>query len=301
MKKMLKTLAITAALTMIATGCGSNAASTNGSNGGKVTLTLFSTVTNESDQKTLTDVIQKFEKKNPTIDIKYNYPADKYEGMLRVKMAANDMPDLFDTHGWAKKRYGAYVEDLSKMDWVKNLDPAMDPILKDDKGKVYAYPLNQAKDGITYNSTLLKKYDIEPPKTFDEFMTALETIKKKSKGEVTPLWFAGSDKSAFGQYFDQFLTPLLITDPNHNYEKQLLNGSFDWSNYTFLPEKLKEMKDKGLLNEDVLTAQNQQMTDLMAQNKIGFIIGGGMLGPSVEELNPNVHLGIIPMPVIHEG
>ncbi|MCM2533210.1 extracellular solute-binding protein [Neobacillus pocheonensis] len=301
MKKLFKTLAITAAFTMIAAGCASKDASTNASGGGKVTLSLYSTVTNESDQKTLTDVIQKFENKNSNIVIKYNYPTDQYEGMLRVKMAANDMPDLFDTHGWAKKRYGAYVEDLSKMDWVKNLDPAMDPILKDDKGKVYAYPLNQAKDGITYNATLLKKYGIKPPTTFDEFMTALETIKKKSKGEVTPLWFAGSDKSSFGQYFDQFLTPLLVTDPKQNYKKQLLDGTFDWSNYTYLPEKLKEMKDKGLLNEDVLTAQVSQMTDLMAQNKIGFIIGGGMLGPSVEQLNPNVHLGIIPMPVIHKG
>jgi raffinose/stachyose/melibiose transport system substrate-binding protein len=301
MKKLFKTIVITAALTTFATGCGNKAATTNGSNGDKVTLTLFSTVTNEADQKTLKDVIHKFESKNPNIDIKENFPADGYEGMLRVKMAANDMPDLFDTHGWAQKRYGNYVEDLSNMDWVKDLDPAMNPILKDDKGKVYAYPLNQAKDGITYNATLLKKYDIEPPTTFDDFMVALETIKKKSKGEITPLWFAGSDKSAFGQYFDQFLTPLLVTDEKHNFEKQLLDGSFDWSNYTFLPKKLKEMKDKGLLNEDVLTAQNQQMTDLMAQNKIGFIIGGGMLGPSVEELNPDVHLGIIPMPVIHEG
>ncbi|NRD76298.1 extracellular solute-binding protein [Bacillus sp. BRMEA1] len=300
MKKWIKAIAVAASFATIVAGCSSKSTSSNAS-GGKVTLSLYSTVTNESDQKTLTDVIQKFEKKYPNIVIKYNYPADKYEGMLRVKMAANDMPDLFDTHGWAKKRYGNYVEDLSKMDWVKNLDPALDPILKDDKGKVYAYPLNQAKDGITYNATLLKKYGIEPPTTFDEFMTALETIKKKSNAEVTPLWFNGSDKSSFGQYFDQFLTPLLVTDPNHNYEKQLLNGTFDWSNYTYLPEKLKEMKDKGLLNEDVLTAQIQQLPQLMAQNKIGFIIGGGMLGPSVKELNPNIQLGIIPMPVIQSG
>lgn len=66
------------------------------------------------------------------------------------------MPDLFDTHGWSKDRYGEYVEDLQDMKWVKDLDPAMDNILKDQSGKVYAYPLNQAKDGITYNATLLK-------------------------------------------------------------------------------------------------------------------------------------------------
>ncbi|MBY0148437.1 ABC transporter substrate-binding protein [Neobacillus niacini] len=299
MKGLLKTMLVAAALTTIATGC-NKAAGGSEEKVDKTVVTLYSTVTNEADKVTLQNVVEKFEKENPDIDIKENYPADGYEGMLRVKMAANDMPDLFDTHGWAIHRYGEYVEDLKDMDWVKDLDPALEQILKDESGKVYAYPLNQAKDGLTYNATLLEKYGIEPPSTFDEFMTALETIKKKGKGEVTPLWFAGSDKSAFGQYFDQFSTPLLIT-AEQNFQKELLDGTFDWSNYTFLAEKLKEMQDKKLLNEDVLTAQNHQMVDLMAQSKIGFIVGGGMLGPSVQELNPDVKLGVLPMPVIEEG
>ncbi|UFT98671.1 extracellular solute-binding protein [Radiobacillus kanasensis] len=278
-------------------GCSNN----NSTSDAKTTLTLFSTVTNTEDQETLTEVIGNFEKEYPEINIEENFPAEEYEGMLRVKMAANDMPDLFDTHGWAKNRYGEYVADLSDMDWVQYLDPAMEPILTDEDGKVYAFPLNQAKDGITYNATLLEEYSIQPPQTFDEFMTALETIKEKSGEDVTPLWFAGSDKSALGQYFDQFATPLLVTHEEHNYEEELLNGSFDWSNYTFLPKKLKEMQDNELLNVDVLTAQNHQMNQLMAQGKIGFIIGGGMLGPAIKELNPDIQLGVIPMPAIHDG
>lgn len=299
MKRILKTVAIAAALTTVVAGCNKSAGSDE-ANGDKTVVTLYSTVTNEADKITLQNVVEKFEKENPDIDIKENYPADEYEGMLRVKMAANDMPDLFDTHGWAIHRYGEYVEDLKDMDWVQHLDPALEQILKDESGRVFAYPLNQAKDGLTYNASLLEEYGIEPPTTFDDFMEALETIKKKGKGEVTPLWFAGSDKSAFGQYFDQFSTPLLITGEK-NFQKELLDGTFDWSNYTYLPEKLKEMHDKKLLNEDVLTAQNHQMVDLMAQSKIGFVVGGGMLGPSVEELNPKVKLGVIPMPTIQEG
>ncbi|MEC2057708.1 carbohydrate ABC transporter substrate-binding protein [Peribacillus psychrosaccharolyticus] len=301
MNRFIKTVICAAAITTFTTGCSSKETSTDESTGDKVTLNLYSTVTSEQDQKTIKNVVKKFEDKYPEIDIKENYPASEYEGMLRVKMAANDMPDLFDTHGWAINRYGEYVEDLSTMDWVKDLDPALDQILKDDTGKVYAYPLNQAKDGLSYNATLLEKYDIKPPETFDEFMEALEMIKEKGKGEVTPLWFAGSDKSAFGQYFDQFATPLLITADGNSYKKELLDGTFDWTHYTYLPEKLKEMQDKKLLNVDVLTAQNQQMADLMAQNKIGFIVGGGVLGPLIEELNPDIKLGVVPMPIIHEG
>ncbi|WP_205091511.1 ABC transporter substrate-binding protein [Thalassobacillus pellis] len=282
---------------MIIAGC-SNSASGDGDS---TTLTFYSTATTEEDKAVIKEAITTFEEENPNIDIEGNFPGDGYEQMLRVKMAANDMPDLFDTHGWAKARYGEYVADLSDMDWVKNLDPALNEILKNDQGKVYAFPLNQAKDGITYNANLLKKYGIEPPTTFDEFMDALYQIKEKSDGKVTPLWFHGSDKSAFGQYFDQFSTPLLITDEQHNYEKELLDGTFDWSHYTFLPEKLKQMQEDGLLNEDALTAQIQQQAQLMAQGKIGFTFGGGSIGPAVEELNPEVQVGVVPMPAIHEG
>ncbi|MFD2922457.1 ABC transporter substrate-binding protein [Halobacillus naozhouensis] len=296
MRKLVLLLVMIVGITLA--GCSSNEASGDGSG---TTLTFYSTATSEEDKKVISEAVAAFEEKYPDIDIEDNYPGDGYEDMLRVKMAANDLPDLFDTHGWAKQRYGEYVADLSAMEWVKNLDPALDPILKDEEGKVYAYPLNQAKDGISYNATLLNEYGIKPPTTFKSFMKALEEIKERSKGEVTPFWFNGSDKSALGQYFDQFATPLLVTDEKHNYEKELINGTFDWSHYTFLPEKLLEMKEKGLLNKDVLTAQIQQKAQLMAQGKIGFTLASSSLGPAVEDLNPEVQVGVIPMPTIHQG
>lgn len=297
MKIIISIFGLLVLLTVIAAGCSSGESSGDGD----VTLTLYSTITNEAEKEMLKKVIGKFEEKNPDINIESNFPAGEYESLLRVKMAANDMPDLFDTHGWAKNRYGEYVADLSGMGWVQNLDPAMEPILTDEEGKVYAFPMNQAKDGISFNANLLNKYGIEPPTTFDTFMAALETIEEKSNGEVVPFWFNGADKSALGQYFDQFASPLLITDKQNDYSKELLNGKFDWSHYTFLPEKLKEMHEKGLLNEDILTAKNSQKVRLMAQGKIGFLLGGGSLGTEVEKLNPDLEVGMVPMPVIHEG
>ena len=308
MKNTLKNSAILISASLLLSGClggaggaQENSGSENGGSDDQITLSYFSNAPNDNDKKVLEEVIARFEEENPDINIDGNYPMGEYESVVRVKMAANDMPDLFDTHGWAKNRYGEYVADLSEMDWAKNLDPAMEPLLKDDTGKVYAFPLNQAKDGLTYNATLLEEYGIEPPKNFEEFMEALRTVKEKGNGEVTPLWFGGSEKGQLAQFFDQFATPLLTTYPDHNYEEELLDGTFDWSNYTFLPEQLLQMREEGLLNEDVLTAQPQQRSNLLAQNKIAFIIGYGITGTEIEELNPNVEVGVMPMPPIHEG
>lgn len=278
----------------------SNDSGDGGSASGETTLSLYSTANTESEQVAIENVISKFEEEHPDINIDYNFPAGEYESQLRVKMAANDMPDLYDTHGWAKNRYGEYTMDLSDMAWVEDLDPALESILTDEDGKVYAYPINQAKDGLTYNKNVLDEYGIEPPETFDEFMTALETIKEESGGEVTPKWFYGSEENTFGQFFDQFATPLLITHPDHDYSEELLDGSFDWSNYTYLPEKLLEMQEKELINVDALTAQQHQQTQLLAQGEIAFIMANVPIN-SVQELNPDTELGVMPVPAIHEG
>ncbi|MBZ5750874.1 ABC transporter substrate-binding protein [Metabacillus rhizolycopersici] len=300
MKKLMNMSFIVIAFSLIVSGCSNSASNKAAGDDDKVTLSLFSSMNNEGEKKAFESVIAKFEEANPEIDVEVNSPGD-YEDMLRVKMAANDMPDLFDTHGWSQLRYGEYVADLKDMDWVQNLDPALNPIIKDEDGKVYAFPLNQAKDGISYNVEVLKEYGIEPPSTLDEFMKALETVKEKSNGEVVPLWIPGSDKSAIAQIFDELATPLLITDAENSYGDQLVNGTFDWKNYTLLATKMKEIQDKGLLNEDVLTAQLQQATELIAQNKIAFTFVAGSLGPDATELNPDVKIGTMPVPAIHEG
>jgi raffinose/stachyose/melibiose transport system substrate-binding protein len=299
MKKLTYLFILLLVFSAVAAGCGNKEASTGGN--GKTTLTLFSTMSNKGERKALQDAIAEFEKQNPDIKIDANFPGNGYEDMLRVKMGANDMPDLFDTHGWSQLRYGEYVADLKDMNWVQHLDPALNQILKDKSGKVYAYPLNQAKDGISYNATLLDKYRIKPPNTMDEFIKALETVKKKSKGEVAPLWIPGGENGNIAQVFDQLATPQLITAKNNNYAKQLEKGTFNWSNYTPLAETMAEMKKKGLLNKDVLTAKVSQATELMAQNKIAFTFVGGSLGPDATELNPEVKVGTIPVPAIHKG
>jgi raffinose/stachyose/melibiose transport system substrate-binding protein len=294
MKKQMTLFLLSLSAVFVLSACGNSANSD-----GQTKLTLMSTATNKEDQEIFKEIVSDFEAEHPDIDIEDTYPSDGYEEMARVKMAANDMPDLFDTHGWSTTRYAEYTEDLSDMEWTANLDESMADILTDEQGKLHAYPINQALDGLTYNKNLLDEYGIEPPETFDEFMDALETVKEKSDGEVVPFWLGGSDKSQFGQYFDQFATPLLITSFSNSYGDALLDGSFDWSAYTYLPKKLKEMKDNDLLNKDAVTAQSTQVAELLAQKKVAFIMMSGSIGREVTELNPEVKLGTMPVPAIH--
>ncbi|KHF41484.1 ABC transporter substrate-binding protein [Halalkalibacter okhensis] len=297
MKKAFRTFTGILMGAMVLTACGGES---TGSSISSNALSLYSGVSDDAEKEAIEEVALAFTEETG-ISVDVNFPGTGYEDQLRVRMASNDLPDLFDTHGWAINRYGEYTADLSEMEWVEHFDEAMAPILRDEEGKVYAFPINQAKDGIMYNATLLNEYGIEPPTTFDEWSDAMEAVKEESNGEVTPLWIPGSNQYTIAQVLDQLSTPLLVTDENNNFEEDLLDGSFDWSNYTPLAEFLKGLQEQGLLNTDVLTASEAQRIELMAQNKIAFAFAGGAFGPAVTELNPEIQVGTIPVPAYWEG
>src|SRR5690606_30913443 len=88
------------------------------SNGSKKRLTVYNSNSDPAVQKVIQQIVDEFEKENPDIDVELNFPGSQYENIMRVKMAANDLPDVFDTHGWAKIRYGKYLADLRDEEWA---------------------------------------------------------------------------------------------------------------------------------------------------------------------------------------
>ncbi|KZZ84341.1 ABC transporter substrate-binding protein [Bacillus sp. SJS] len=297
MKKMISTVASIFLGVGLLSGCQSIGAGSETSN---KSITLFSTISDENVKKTMEEIIGEFEKESG-IEVEANFPGGEYENLLKVKMAANDMPDVFDTHGWAQIRYGKYLEDLSGEEWAKNLTETIAPVLKDKKGKVYALPLNEAKEGISYNKEVLDQYGIEAPKTFDEVMAASKKIVDLSKGEVTPFFFAGADSWTLGQYFDYFATPLLISSKQNDESQSLLERKFKWSNWTYLPEQFKKMYDNGYINKDVLTAKYSDGPRLFAENKIAFAMYPPAFVTEAKKINPDTTAGLMPIPAIHAG
>ncbi|PYZ92751.1 binding protein msmE [Salipaludibacillus keqinensis] len=313
MKKVLAKLTVGFGAVAMLAACGGNNDNGNDVNNGNnnngetssgdgdANVVLYSTMQSDGERGAFEEIVADFESENPGITIEANFPGGSYEDQLRVMMAADDLPDLFDTHGWSQLRYGDYTEDLADMDWVENLDPAMEQIIMDDEGKVYTYPLNQAQDGITYNVAILEEHGIEPPTTWDDFVAALETIRDEGDGTVTPLWIGGGDNWTLAQMVDQMLTPAFITDDNNDYSEELLDGSFDWSNYEWLAEEILALKENDLLNQDVLTAQFAQATEIMANNQAAFMFIVGSIGPDATEMNPDTQVGLLPTPAVHEG
>ncbi len=277
------------------------ASANNSSSGGeKVRLTVYSTTNDKPVQEVYKQIASDFTKENPNIEVDLQFPGSEYENILKVKMAANDLPDVFDTHGWAIIRYGKYLADLRDQPWASELTDTIKNVITDKDGKVYCLVMSEAKDGLTYNVDLLKQYNIEPPKTFEELMAAAEKIKKESNGAVSPFYFSGIDDWMIGQFFDYFATSLLIS-PKQNEANTLLDNTFDWKKWTPLPEKFKEMMDKGYINKDVLTAKYSDLPQRFAQGKVAFTLLGPSFADEVHKINPNVKIGFMPVPAWAKG
>lgn len=280
-------------------GCSGGSDEASG-NGDKVKLTVLQSSSDQAIKQVFQGIVDKFEKENPNIEVDVQFLGGNYENTLKMKMASNELPDLIDTHGWAIKRYGNYLADLRDEEWVPKLTDTIKPVITDEKGKVYVLPLNEAKEGVLYNAEVLEKYNIEVPKTFDELMAAAEKIKKESKGEVLPFYASGLDSQTIGQYFDYFATPLLIS-PAENHAEALLNNTFDWKNWTPLPENYKKMYDNGLLNKDMLTAKFVDEARLFAEGKLAFALHSPSSIPDIKKINPDTKIGVFPIPSMVEG
>lgn len=51
-------------------------------------------------------------------------PGQEYESQLKVRMANNDLPDMWMTHGWSVIRYSEYMMDLSGENWASDVSDA---------------------------------------------------------------------------------------------------------------------------------------------------------------------------------
>src|SRR5258708_16601047 len=111
-----------------------------------ITLTVSTNLVGEP-VTVLQKLTDKFTAANPDIKIDFSAPGADYEAQMKVKMAANDLPDVFSTHGWAKIRYGEFLLDLRDQPWASKIVPAMKGIVVDDSGKVYVLPFDQDKAG----------------------------------------------------------------------------------------------------------------------------------------------------------
>lgn len=252
-------------------------------------------------QGIIEEITEDFKKENPDIMVDFNSSSKEYENIMKIKMASKDMPDVFSTHGWAIRRYGEFLADLSNEEWAPRVKDSIKSIVTDHNGKLYVLPMDEDKTGLIFNANIFEKYEVKIPTTLDELIVACEMIKDKSNGQIIPIHISGANPGSLGNFYDFFSTPLLISH-ERNDAQTLLEGTFDWSKYDVLSEKLLELKNKALINKDALTAKDEMTIEAFASEKVAIAaVSGPNIINEAKKINPELRVGIMPIPSMVEG
>lgn len=247
----------------------------------------------------LKEACREFEKETGyTVD--FQTPGARYEELMKIKMSAKELPDVFTTHGWSVGRYSDYLMPVNDLEWAKDIDEKMKPIITDYEGKMFVLPVDNEIAGIIYNASVLEEAGVNPDeiKTWDDFTESCNTVKKAGKN---PIHIGAKDYWTVGQLFNWIALSYYITDKENSQIKALREGKFN----TALWEKVAGLVDKwrksGYINEDVLTADYHSDIEAMAAGDTAFCFFGNSSIVDVKSINPDARIGMMPVPAANEG
>ena len=258
-------------------------------------------VTNADEQtfNAVNGVFEKFMEENPGVKFSYTTQGSDYEQLMKARMASNDLPDIFATHGWSVARYSEYLRPLNDQPWFGTVEEAFKRNIENADGQIFVLPLNMDQGGLMYNKTLLAELGIEIPKTWDEFMAACQLAKDKG---YTGVFIAGKDSRQPANLMDIAATTFLASCEDKGYTDQLADGSFDWNNWTPVSQLLMDLKAKGYLNVDCVTCDPVDAAPRMAENNILFLMSSSpdLIGQA-QEINPEAQYGMAPIPALNDS
>ena len=224
---------------------------------------------NEETYNAVNEVLQQFMAENPGVTIDYTTQGSDYEQLMKARMASNDLPDIFTTHGWSVVRYSEYLRPLNDQPWYGSIEEAFMDNIVNDQGEIFVLPINMDIGGLLYNETLLKELGVEIPKTWDELMEICE--KGKEKG-YTGVFIAGKDTRQPASLLDIAAQTFICARDDVNYTQELLDGTFDWNNWAPLSQFLLDLKTKGYLNTDCVTCDPVDVAPRLSENNVLFVI-----------------------------
>ena len=257
----------------------------------------------------LDEIIAGFNAQSGGITVEQEYQNDA-SNIIKIKFASGEAPDIMTTYEQESVDQGKYL-DLSDMDEIWNrLIPSMKESCTDiNSGKQYRICTNMTMEGFFYNKEIFAKLGIEPATTWEGFVANLEKIKTEMP-DVDPWFIFGSEAWHLGHliefiphgYIKAKYGATAAKTAMLNNDKSILNfGDPDGAMATFAAGLL-ELQEKGLINEDVLTATNDNCVDAFVSGKAAMFSNGMWALSSVLAKDPEMadKIGFAPYPAMME-
>lgn len=260
--------------------------------GGQVTLELYLQKTNVVD--IFKEMIAKFEELNPDIKIELTSVPDP-ETALVTRIASNDYPDIVTI--WpAEKFYRDLMRDGALMDisdqaFLSQVSDGTRKIAQYD-GKDYALSMTMSAYGLIVNNRLFEENGIEKPQTWDELITAAESLKAKG---IQPFAFYDKSTEQLGQMAERLIG--VINNDITSQFKKVGKSETSWEQepeMTALAEAMLQVRQYG--QADTLGAGYEDAFNDMATEKAAMLFYGSWGIQTILKLNPDLDIEMIAIP-----
>lgn len=227
--------------------------------------------------------------------VEFSAPGESYEELMKTKMAANDMPDVFDTHGWSATRYSEYLMPVNDMSFASRLDPQIASVITAADGNMYVLPFDVDITGMVYNVDVCAEagVNVDEIKTWADFEAACEKVKAIGK---IPVHMGGANNFTVGWFYDRVAPSYYLTDANDNQIEELRSGKFDESRWIEISTMLDSWVTKGYLNADCVSGEYTADVAAIASNEAAFLFYGNIAVTLGLGINPEANLGMMPLP-----
>ena len=255
----------------------------------KVTITWLQFQIEVADQ--VKALAKAYEAEHPNVTIDIEVIGDGYFDILRSRIAANEVPDIFMSKGYNQlDLYGEYIEDLSDQPFVSSIMDAAKPCITKDSS-VYGLPVQLSGWGIIYNKDIFAKYNLAIPTTKTELISVCETLQSNG---ITPFINQFKDTWLLGQYVG---TGVGTIDDPQTFVADLLAGKTTLAdspamqnNMDFLDIAL-QYGQANPLEGDWNTACTS-----MGLGEGAMMLEGVWVYDTIASIDPNINLGMFPVP-----
>lgn len=250
------------------------------------------------------EIIADYNAQSNGVTVEQEYQADA-SNIIKIKFASGEAPDVMTTYEQEYVDQGKYLALNDMNQWWDRLIPSMKESCTDiTSGNQYRVCTNMTMAGFFYNKEMFDSLGITTATTWDGFEANLETIKA-AYPDVDP-WFIFGEAWHLGHLIE-FLPHGYIKAKYGATEakKAMLNndasilkwGDPEGAMCTFAKD-LVELQNKGLINEDVLTATSDNCVDAFVTGKCAMFSNGMWALSGILEKDPSMadKIGFAPYP-----
>ncbi len=269
----------------------------------QVTLTVWSWRT--EDEKAYNEIFDVYEKEHPGVTVEFvPFVATDYNNILATGLTGEGGPDVVQLRAYGGLQPLVEAGQLVPLDGkVKTLDNFTPGILKGamgiKDGHIYGVPFGIQVLGAYYNKDIFDELGLSEPKTWDEFMHILDTVKEAG---YTPLAVPAKDTWMLPIVHDTVGAPRY---GGPEFEKKILAGETDFTdpNYVASIQLVKDLQP--YMPEHVVGVGYQDARTLFITGQAAIFIGGSFEVGFWRDQAPEMNIGVFRVPPppnsVHDG